>query len=526
MVIGVGHGGGTRDRWDVALEKAVGSVALAAFEGAAARTIDPLLLGWLDGTVSRIAPPGSGPSTPRHILIESAVANAWTLPGGTILVTRGLLEQVGSDDALAAVLAHEASHVRKRHAWRQLSENGAILALLGLVRGLSREVRGAAAIVNGLRALAASRAMETDADSGMVSNLLAVGIDPRAIEEFLGVDDGPGGVAAWLSTHPGDSTRRRRIEAETLRQMDAPALAQSYERRGQVRYAAALREGHRPVLPAPPPSAPDPDGKRAALAMEIRAIQSKMRGGAWEETAGGTLRNLLLFTIDPGDMAGLLVSSRAWIVQQRVVDLASRIQRTAAFGLGTWDRLEGASRIEKAVGRGEVEWAIEAVRSAVRHLETARRGAGLVLANSVFRLDRRIGRPSRTTRLATQMGLLQAAEHDVAIGERRAEEGWSRLSKARIRAYGATLGTLAQRGTAADALARRWFAARLGTAWGSSEPLDGALRRAVALAAGMPATTLAGSTADVADEAERAGVARSVALMVRLLVLDLERELA
>jgi Zn-dependent protease with chaperone function len=48
-------------------------------------------------------------------LADMAEPNAFALPGGHIFVTRGMLELGLNDDALAALLGHEITHVVKRH---------------------------------------------------------------------------------------------------------------------------------------------------------------------------------------------------------------------------------------------------------------------------------------------------------------------------------------------------------------------------------------------------------------------------
>jgi predicted Zn-dependent protease len=48
-------------------------------------------------------------------LIDSPAINAFALPGGQIFVTTGMLNFVGSEAELAAVLGHEISHVDLRH---------------------------------------------------------------------------------------------------------------------------------------------------------------------------------------------------------------------------------------------------------------------------------------------------------------------------------------------------------------------------------------------------------------------------
>lgn len=46
---------------------------------------------------------------------DASSANAYATLGGHIVVHRGLIARVGSENALAAVLAHEIGHIRRRH---------------------------------------------------------------------------------------------------------------------------------------------------------------------------------------------------------------------------------------------------------------------------------------------------------------------------------------------------------------------------------------------------------------------------
>lgn len=49
-------------------------------------------------------------------VVESPSVNAFSAPGGYVFVTRGLLNKVTTEDALAGVLAHEITHVTHRDA--------------------------------------------------------------------------------------------------------------------------------------------------------------------------------------------------------------------------------------------------------------------------------------------------------------------------------------------------------------------------------------------------------------------------
>jgi hypothetical protein len=54
-------------------------------------------------------------------VLESPGVNAYSAPGGYVLVTRGLLELVENEAQLAGVLSHEIAHVTERHALKVYS---------------------------------------------------------------------------------------------------------------------------------------------------------------------------------------------------------------------------------------------------------------------------------------------------------------------------------------------------------------------------------------------------------------------
>ena len=68
------------------------------------------------------------PYTFRVEVDDSGAANAMALPGGLIIVTQGLLDEVESENELAFVLGHELGHYRNRDHLRALGR-GIVLAL-------------------------------------------------------------------------------------------------------------------------------------------------------------------------------------------------------------------------------------------------------------------------------------------------------------------------------------------------------------------------------------------------------------
>ena len=67
-------------------------------------------------------------------VLNDSTPNAWALPGGKIVINRGLLTELGSEAELAAVLAHEIVHADAAHGARQQSSG--MLAQLGAVASM------------------------------------------------------------------------------------------------------------------------------------------------------------------------------------------------------------------------------------------------------------------------------------------------------------------------------------------------------------------------------------------------------
>ena len=128
------------------------------------------------------------PGEPYQItLLDSPAINAFALPSGRLYVTRGLLGLANDTSELAAVLAHEISHVTLRHA-NARSELALRSALVSrVVSDVLNDPTAGAMLLDQSRVRIArfSRAQELEADQTGVKTLAGAGYDPFAASRFL-----------------------------------------------------------------------------------------------------------------------------------------------------------------------------------------------------------------------------------------------------------------------------------------------------------------------------------------------------
>ncbi len=70
-------------------------------------------------TVGQLVVQNSPYSERRFVfgILDTSTVNAFAIPGGYVLVTRGALEQAESEAELAAILGHEIAHIGKKHVY-------------------------------------------------------------------------------------------------------------------------------------------------------------------------------------------------------------------------------------------------------------------------------------------------------------------------------------------------------------------------------------------------------------------------
>jgi Zn-dependent protease with chaperone function len=169
----------------------------------------------LDQMLARLLPHAPLPGEAIVRILDAPVKNAFALPGGRVVLLRGLIEAAETPDEVAGVLAHELGHVAHRDAMRGIIHAGGVSFLIGTLLG---DFTGAGALIIASKFLLGnrhSRTNEREADTYAIAVMNGAGADARALGRFLGR------IAAannqrpleFLLTHPVTADRVAAIDA-------------------------------------------------------------------------------------------------------------------------------------------------------------------------------------------------------------------------------------------------------------------------------------------------------------------------
>ncbi len=186
----------------------------------------------------------------HFLVLDSNDINAFATPSGLIFVTRGLLRCCRSEDALAAVLAHEIGHIQLRHGMQAIEKARMTEALTTIaaegaktfgsreVAALTQNFGGTISDITGsLINKGYARSSEYAADSAAVALLRRVGYDPNGLTEMLAVmkKNLKAGGLDFAKTHPAPDDRLAEIQKKGPAYTAVPVSAQR-----QARFLKAL----------------------------------------------------------------------------------------------------------------------------------------------------------------------------------------------------------------------------------------------------------------------------------------------
>lgn len=206
-------------RVPVAWEESVGRSAVSVLAPPERRCGDPALSAAMDAIVARLLAAGlPSPYTMRVYVVNRPVVNALAAPGGHVVIFHGLLEQTGTPEELAGVMAHELQHILRRHTTRAVIQDvGTGLLLMALTGDMTGPLAYGLQTARALGNLRYSRRAEEEADVEGMKMLLAARVDPAgmiAFFETIQKEEGAQPKAlAYLSSHPMPAERVTRLRS-------------------------------------------------------------------------------------------------------------------------------------------------------------------------------------------------------------------------------------------------------------------------------------------------------------------------
>lgn len=183
-------------------------------------------------------------------VLASDEPNAYACPGGIVLINRGLIREIASEDQLAGVLAHEVAHVASRHGIGAIKKSrwtkfgfyaagevgkhytpGEVGQLVGEFQGVVTDV-AKKVIESGY-----SQSDEKKADESGMRYAAAAGYNPSEMVEFVKAEEakGVGHDQGPFASHPKPGTRIKELEG-TLSEIGGSAAT---EKSRTARFRAA-----------------------------------------------------------------------------------------------------------------------------------------------------------------------------------------------------------------------------------------------------------------------------------------------
>jgi predicted Zn-dependent protease len=176
---------------------------------------DPQALAYIRDVGERLHAQTSIANRPFEFeIVDDPSVNAFSIPGGHVYVNTGLIGTAGKADELAAVLAHEISHITQRHVIKQAEKQQQISVLGAILLGQNAGALQTlvAQVLAGGAMARFSRADEKEADDKGLELMVRAGYDPHGMLDFfqrlVALEKGGNSSAArFFADHPGTQDR-------------------------------------------------------------------------------------------------------------------------------------------------------------------------------------------------------------------------------------------------------------------------------------------------------------------------------
>ncbi len=152
-------------------------------------------------------------------VIESSDLNAFAAPGGYVLITKGLYQQLSNEAQLAGILGHEIAHIVQKHQLKVLQKQQLVNIGAGLITDKFGKDNKLAqkAIGNGAEISARSLDKEAEYEADRMGLVLAVraGYDafglPEVLQKIGQTNKTDNSVALLFKTHPHPDERLAKL---------------------------------------------------------------------------------------------------------------------------------------------------------------------------------------------------------------------------------------------------------------------------------------------------------------------------
>jgi len=176
------------------------------------RVANESLQNYVDGVGEGIARRGHRPDWEYHfIAVEDKAVNAISLPGGYVFITKGMLVKLKTEAQLAAILAHEITHIVARDSSAAMSREIGIGILLSAVTSekTPQGVLMMADLTRQILGLSYSREQEVIADLGGLDYMVWAGYNPYGAVEVMQILQDQHAIRPieFFSTHPSPQNR-------------------------------------------------------------------------------------------------------------------------------------------------------------------------------------------------------------------------------------------------------------------------------------------------------------------------------
>jgi predicted Zn-dependent protease len=282
---------------------------------------DGALNGYVGGVGGSLWTKSHRPQMPYSVRVVNAnYVNAYTFPGGTMAITRGIMLQMASEDELAALLGHEIGHVNARHAaeraGRQQAAGVAVgiaqigLAVIGL--GDVAQVAGQIGQIGASALLASySRDDEREADSLGFEYMTRAGYNADGMVALMDAlrreeRDQPSMIQTMFSTHPMSNERYATAVREA--QGKYASRAARIQRERYADHTARLR----------------------ALRPAIEAQQRGEAALAKKDLPAASQHFEQALSLAPEDYTGLILMAKLQLAQKRFAEAEPFVDRAIA----------------------------------------------------------------------------------------------------------------------------------------------------------------------------------------------------